>query len=120
MPEEGNDDSEDGEDTEDCESLLVEVHELQREGIRKLNFGTFRDVYGDVVTSPDFSDTAIVATVAPHPEAKVRRRVVSKWTTTPRYPKLRGRQQKRFNTIHIIDALVLGKVPVKDKHYEER
>ncbi|XP_075722569.1 cap methyltransferase 1 isoform X3 [Rhipicephalus microplus] len=31
-----------------------------------------------------------------------------------------GRQQKRFNTIHIIDALVLGKVPVKDKHYEER
>ncbi|XP_075554842.1 cap methyltransferase 1 isoform X1 [Dermacentor variabilis] len=31
-----------------------------------------------------------------------------------------GRQQKRFNTIHIIDALVLGKVSVRDKHYEER
>ncbi|KAL1483684.1 hypothetical protein MTO96_033019 [Rhipicephalus appendiculatus] len=31
-----------------------------------------------------------------------------------------GRQQKRFNTIHVIDALVLGKVSVKDKHYEER
>lgn len=31
-----------------------------------------------------------------------------------------GRQQKRFNTIHIIDALVLGKVQVKDMHYEQR
>ncbi|KAK8774512.1 hypothetical protein V5799_010954 [Amblyomma americanum] len=31
-----------------------------------------------------------------------------------------GRQQKRFNTIHIIDALVLGKVSVKDMHYEQR
>ncbi|KAH6925597.1 hypothetical protein HPB50_007978 [Hyalomma asiaticum] len=31
-----------------------------------------------------------------------------------------GRQQKRFNTIHVIDALVLGKVSVKDKHYDER
>ncbi|XP_077537911.1 cap-specific mRNA (nucleoside-2'-O-)-methyltransferase 1-like isoform X2 [Haemaphysalis longicornis] len=31
-----------------------------------------------------------------------------------------GRQQKRFNTIHIIDALVLGKVPVRDMHYEQR
>ncbi|XP_037576812.1 cap-specific mRNA (nucleoside-2'-O-)-methyltransferase 1-like [Dermacentor silvarum] len=31
-----------------------------------------------------------------------------------------GRYQKRFHTIHIIDAFVLGKVYVKDKHYEER
>lgn len=31
-----------------------------------------------------------------------------------------GRQQKRFNTIHIIDALVLGKVQVKEMHYEQR
>ncbi|EEC02853.1 hypothetical protein IscW_ISCW017275 [Ixodes scapularis] len=31
-----------------------------------------------------------------------------------------GRHQKRFNTVHIIDALVLGKVDVRDMHYDER
>lgn len=31
-----------------------------------------------------------------------------------------GRHQKRFHTIHIIDAFVLGKVYLRDKHYEER
>ncbi|CAN7937793.1 unnamed protein product, partial [Ixodes hexagonus] len=31
-----------------------------------------------------------------------------------------GRHQKRFNTVHIIDALVLGKKDVRDMHYDER
>lgn len=31
-----------------------------------------------------------------------------------------GRYQKRFNTVHIIDALFLGKVDVRDMHYDER
>ncbi|KAH8037147.1 hypothetical protein HPB51_008829 [Rhipicephalus microplus] len=73
MPEEGNDenmeDNEDGEDTEDCESLLVEVLERQGEGVDKFNFGTFRDVDGDVLTSPDFSDSDIVAAIAPRPDS---------------------------------------------------
>lgn len=69
MPEGGNDENEDGEDTEDCESLLAEVLERQGEGVEKLNFGTFRDVDGDVVTSPNFSDSDIVAAVAPRPDS---------------------------------------------------
>ncbi|KAH7958299.1 hypothetical protein HPB49_000639 [Dermacentor silvarum] len=33
----------------------------------EVNFGTFRDVDGDMTTSPDFSDSDIVAAVAPRP-----------------------------------------------------
>ncbi|KAH7984507.1 hypothetical protein HPB52_022145 [Rhipicephalus sanguineus] len=69
MPEGGNDENEDGEDTEDCKSLLAEVLERQGEGVEKLNFGTFRDVDGDVVTSPNFSNSDIVAAVAPRPDS---------------------------------------------------
>ncbi|XP_064485017.1 cap-specific mRNA (nucleoside-2'-O-)-methyltransferase 1-like [Ornithodoros turicata] len=31
-----------------------------------------------------------------------------------------GRHQKRLNTIHVIDALVLGKKVIKDEHYDDR
>ncbi|KAH7931774.1 hypothetical protein HPB49_026002 [Dermacentor silvarum] len=40
----------------------------------EVNFGTFRDVDGDVTTSPDFSDSDIVAAVAPRPASSE-----SKW-----------------------------------------
>ncbi|KAH6923666.1 hypothetical protein HPB50_004406 [Hyalomma asiaticum] len=58
----------DDEDIEDCKVL-------ERQGAEdgEVNFGTFRDVDGppppppDVTTSPDFSDSEIVATVAPRP-----------------------------------------------------
>ncbi|XP_037558463.1 jerky protein homolog-like [Dermacentor silvarum] len=63
---EGDDDA-DGEDAEDCENLLVEVLERQGAADEEVNFGTFRDVDGDVTTSPDFSDSDIVAAVAPRP-----------------------------------------------------
>ncbi|KAH7985915.1 hypothetical protein HPB49_026221 [Dermacentor silvarum] len=38
----------------DCENLLVEVLERQGAADEEVNFGTFRDVDGDVTTSPDF------------------------------------------------------------------
>ncbi|XP_037564678.1 tigger transposable element-derived protein 4-like [Dermacentor silvarum] len=63
---EGDDDA-DGGDAEDCENLLVEVLERQGAADEEVNFGTFRDVDGDVTTSPDFSDSDIVAAVAPRP-----------------------------------------------------
>ncbi|KAL1436876.1 hypothetical protein MTO96_049273 [Rhipicephalus appendiculatus] len=64
---EGGDDDADGEDTQDCENLLVEVLERQGAADEEVNFGTFRDVDGDVTTSPDFTDSDIVAAVAPRP-----------------------------------------------------
>ncbi|KAH6948631.1 hypothetical protein HPB50_025410 [Hyalomma asiaticum] len=46
------DDNVDDEDTKDYENLLVEVLERQGAVDGEVNFGTFRDVDGDVTTSP--------------------------------------------------------------------
>lgn len=65
--EDGGDDDMMDKDAEKCESLLVEVLEREGDAAEQMNFITFRDVDGDVVTSSEFSDSEIVAAVAPHP-----------------------------------------------------
>ncbi|KAH6945427.1 hypothetical protein HPB50_008397 [Hyalomma asiaticum] len=50
---------------DDCDSLLTEV--LERQGSAEaLHFESFRDLHSDVATSPDLTDSEIVAAVVPH------------------------------------------------------
>ncbi|KAH6944265.1 hypothetical protein HPB50_002524 [Hyalomma asiaticum] len=49
---------------DDCDSLLTETLERQG-GAEALQFQSFRDLNSDVATSPDLTDSEIVATVMP-------------------------------------------------------
>ncbi|KAH6946347.1 hypothetical protein HPB50_012876 [Hyalomma asiaticum] len=50
---------------DDCDSLLTEVLECQGSA-EALHFESFRDLDSDVATSPDLTDSEIVAAVVPH------------------------------------------------------
>ncbi|KAH6935600.1 hypothetical protein HPB50_007011 [Hyalomma asiaticum] len=56
--------------TNGCESLLVEVLEQEDEAAEHVNFDTFRDVDGNVVTPVELSDSDFTAAVTPRPASR--------------------------------------------------